>query len=70
MRKLAIVMIEFKKESDKTIEQVFNSQIRAAIKESDSLFTLGVYYNEGRLYLLKKISAEQSQGMITAKFPN
>ncbi|WP_454385007.1 HsdM family class I SAM-dependent methyltransferase [Streptococcus sp. Marseille-Q7087] len=54
LRKLAIVMIEFKKESDKTIEQVFNSQIRAAIKESDSLFTLGVYYNEGRLYLFKK----------------
>ena len=53
LRKLAIVMIEFKKESDKTIEQVFNSQIRATIKESDSLFTLGVYYNEGRLYLLK-----------------
>ena len=43
LRKLAIVMIEFKKESDKTIEQVFNSQIRAAIKESDS-----------RLYLFKK----------------
>lgn len=54
LRKLAIVMIEFKKESDKTIEQVFNSQIRAAITESDSLFTLGVYYNEGRLYLFKK----------------
>lgn len=56
LRKLAIVMIEFKKESDKTIEQVFNSQIRATIKESDSLFTLGVYYNEGRLYLFKKDS--------------
>ena len=54
LRKLAIVMIEFKKESDKTIEQVFNSQIRATVKESDSPFALGVYYNEGRLYLFKK----------------
>lgn len=61
LRKKAIVMIEFKRESDKTIDQVFNSQIKATIKESDSQFVLGVYYNEGRLYLFKK----DSLGVIT-----
>jgi len=54
LRKKAIVMIEFKRESDNSIDQVFNSQIKATIKESDSPFVLGVYYNEGRLYLFKK----------------
>ncbi|EMY4487999.1 SAM-dependent DNA methyltransferase [Listeria monocytogenes] len=54
LRKKAVVMIEFKRENDKTIDQVFNSQLKATIKESDSRFALGVYYNEGRLYLFKK----------------
>ena len=54
LRKLAIVMIEFKRDNDKTIDKVFNSQIKASIKESDAPFALGVYYNEGRLYLFKK----------------
>lgn len=31
--KKAIVMIEFKRESDKIIDQVFNSQIKATIKD-------------------------------------
>lgn len=71
LRKLAIVMIEFKKESDKTIEQVFNSQIRATIKESDSPFALGVYYNEGRLYLFKKdIDGTISRYDNSKNFPN
>ena len=55
LRKNAIVMIEFKDEDNKRIEQVFNSQIKATIKESDSNFTLGIYYNFGRLYLFKKV---------------
>ncbi|HEY4543851.1 MAG TPA: N-6 DNA methylase, partial [Tissierellaceae bacterium] len=71
LRKKAIVMIEFKRESDKTIDQVFNSQIKATIKESDSPFVLGVYYNEGRMYLFKK----DQKGIITRydnskNFPN
>ncbi|WP_349925248.1 N-6 DNA methylase [Bacillus altitudinis] len=61
LRKKAVVMIEFKRESDKSIDQVFNSQIKATIKESDSPFVLGVYYNEGRLYLFKK----DKEGVIT-----
>lgn len=54
LRSMAIVMIEFKKDNNKKIEQVFNSQIKASIKESDATYALGVYYNEGRLYLFKK----------------
>ncbi|TCI52069.1 SAM-dependent DNA methyltransferase [Exiguobacterium sp. SH5S13] len=61
LRKKAIVMIEFKRENDKSIDQIFNSQIKATIKESDASFVLGIYYNEGRLYLFKKDSA----GLIT-----
>lgn len=71
LRKKAIVMIEFKRENDKSIDQIFNSQVKATIKESDSRFTLGVYYNEGRLYLFKK----DQNGAITRydnskNFPN
>ena len=61
LRKKAVVMIEFKKENDKSIDQIFNSQIKATIKESDSAFVAGVYYNEGRLYLFKR----DKTGLIT-----
>ena len=71
LRKKAVVMIEFKRDDDKSIDQVFNSQIKATIKESDALFVLGVYYNQGRLYLFKK----DKKGIITRydnskNFPN
>jgi type I restriction enzyme M protein len=54
IRNLAIGVIEFKK-GDKKIEQVFNSQIKASIKEPDSNFVLGIYYDMGKLYLFKKV---------------
>lgn len=54
VRNLAVGMIEYKR-NNKSIEQVFSSQIRAAIKESDSPFVLGIYYDAGRLFLFKKI---------------
>lgn len=58
LRNMAIAMIEFKRDGDdKKIEQIFSSQIKATIKESDSVFTLGIYYNFGRLYLFKKDSS-------------
>lgn len=53
LREKAIAVIEFKRR-DKKIEQVFNSQIKAALKEPDSDFLLGVYYDASRLYLFKK----------------
>lgn len=60
LRRLAIVVIEFKREG-KTIEKIFSSQIKAAIKEPDSDFVLGVYYDSGRLHLFKKINNEISR---------
>ena len=60
IRKLAIGVVEFKR-GDKKIEQVFNSQIKASIKEPDSNFVLGVYYDAGRLYLFKKFNGTISR---------
>lgn len=57
LRELAVCVIEFKR-NDKKIEQVFNSQIKASIKEPDADFVLGIYYDTGRLYLFKKVENE------------
>lgn len=57
LRELAICVIEFKR-NDKKIDQVFNSQIKASIKEPDSNFVLGIYYDTGRLFLFKKVDGE------------
>ncbi|WP_195336308.1 HsdM family class I SAM-dependent methyltransferase [Paraclostridium bifermentans] len=57
LREMAIVVIEFKRD-DKKIEQVFSSQIRASIKEPNSKFVLGIYYDAGRLFLFKRINDE------------
>ena len=59
LRKSAVFLIEFKRDGDiKRIEQVFNSQIKATIKESDKEKALGAYYDKGRLYLFKKVGGE------------
>lgn len=56
LRRSAVFMIEFKRDGDtKKIEQIFNSQIKATLKESDADKVLGAYYDRGRLYLFKKI---------------
>jgi type I restriction enzyme M protein len=56
LRKAALFMIEFKRDGDtKKIEQIFNSQIKATLKESDCNKVLGAYYDKSRLYLFKKI---------------
>lgn len=58
LRKSAIFMIEFKRDGDlNKIEQIFNSQIKATLKESDCEKVLGAYYDMGRLYLFKKIGS-------------
>lgn len=50
-----IMIIEFKREDDKkTIESIFTSQIKPAMKESDRIYCVGAYYNEGRLHLFSK----------------
>lgn len=53
IRKLMIGVIEFKR-AGKKIDQVFNSQIKASIKESDAKTVFGYYYDEGRLYIFKR----------------
>ena len=68
VRELAIGVIEYKR-NDKTIEQVFSSQIRAAIKEPDSSFVLGVYYDTGRLFLFKRIGDEITRFDNNKSFP-
>lgn len=55
LRSLAIGVVEFKR-GDKRIEKVFNSQIKASLKEPDSGFVLGIYYDMGRLYLFKRVN--------------
>lgn len=60
LRRLAIAVIEYKREG-KVIEKVFSSQIKAAIKEPDADFVLGVYYDSGRLHLFKRVKNEISR---------
>ena len=68
VRELAIEVIEYKR-NDKTIEQVFSSQVRAAMKEPDSLFVLGIYYETGRLFLFKRIENEITRFNNSLSFP-
>ena len=53
VRSLISGVIEFKRDG-KNIDQVFNSQIKAAIKEPDGEVVLGYYYDEGRLYIFRR----------------
>lgn len=68
VRNLAIEVIEYKR-NDKTIEQVFSSQVRASIKEPDSPFVLGVYYDTGRLFLFKRIGNDITRFDNSLSFP-
>lgn len=69
VRELAVGVIEFKR-NDKSIEQVFSSQIKAAIKEPDNPFVLGIYYDTGRLFLFKKIKDEITRFDNSLSVPN
>ena len=69
VRELAIGVIEYKR-NDKSIEQVFSSQIRASIKEPENPFVLGIYYDTGRLFLFKKIKDEITRFDNSLSFPN
>lgn len=68
VRELAIGVVEYKR-NDKTIEQVFSSQVRAAMKEPESEFVLGIYYDTGRLFLFKKIGDEITRFDNNKSFP-
>lgn len=49
-----IGVIEFKKDSEKTVEKVYNQQLKPAMKESESKFCIGILYDTERLYLFQK----------------
>ena len=46
--------IEFKKDSTKSIESIFNSQLKAYMNESTKNQVFGILYDEGRLYLFEQ----------------
>ena len=54
LRKHLIVSIEFKKEDNKNIAEVWDKQLKAYMKESEADFCLGVLYDTERLYLFRK----------------
>lgn len=68
VRELAVGVIEYKR-NDKSIEQVFSSQVRAAMKEPDCPFVLGIYYDTGRLFLFKRIDGEITRFDNNKSFP-
>lgn len=54
LRKHLLAVIEIKKEEGKDIETVYNQQLKAAMKESEREFCLGVLYDTERLFLFRK----------------
>ncbi|WP_459824517.1 HsdM family class I SAM-dependent methyltransferase [Campylobacter concisus] len=54
LRDHMITAIEFKKEDNKNISEVWDKQLKAYMKESNRNFCLGILYDTERLYLFKK----------------
>lgn len=54
LRKHMVVAIEFKKEDNKNVSEVWDKQLKAYMKESEADFCLGVLYDTERLYLFRK----------------
>jgi len=53
LRQHLLIAIEFKKEDSKDIENVWNKQLKAYLKESERDFCLGILYDTERLYLFR-----------------
>lgn len=59
LRNSAVMLVEFKRDGNtKKIESIFNSQIKATIKETDKENAIGIYYDKGRLYIFKKTGGD------------
>ena len=54
LRQHLIGTIEFKKSDGKDIKTVFTSQVKAELKESESNYCLGFYYDSERLYIFQR----------------
>lgn len=49
-----LCVMEFKKDGNKDIKGVFNSQLKAYMNESSKSMVYGILYDEGRLYFFKQ----------------
>ena len=58
LRKHLIVAIEIKKEDNKNVSEVWDKQLKAYMKESESDFCLGILYDTERLYLFRKFNGK------------
>lgn len=56
LRKHLVATLEFKKEDNKNISEVWDKQLKAYLKESEADFCLGVLYDTERLYLFRKFN--------------
>lgn len=54
LRNNLIVAIEFKKEDSKNIQDIWDKQLKAYMKESEAEFCLGILYDTERLYLFRR----------------
>jgi type I restriction enzyme M protein len=54
LRKNLIATIEFKKSDGKDIKAVFTSQVKSELKESESNYCLGFYYDTERLFIFQR----------------
>lgn len=54
LRKHLISTLEFKKEDNKNIAEIWDKQLKAYMKESEADFCLGILYDTERLYLFRK----------------
>jgi type I restriction enzyme M protein len=56
LRKHLIAIIEFKRGEEKNIKQIFSSQVKPALKESENNYCLGFYYSDQRLFIFQKVN--------------
>jgi type I restriction enzyme M protein len=54
LRKHILVVLEFKREDNKNIAEVWDKQLKSYLKESERSFCLAVLYDTERLYLFRK----------------
>lgn len=54
LRKHLLAVVEFKKEESIDVESIYNQQLKAAMKESENQFCLGILYAAERLFLFQK----------------
>lgn len=58
LRKHLVVALEFKKEDNKNVSEVWDKQLKAYMKESEAEFCLGILYDTERLYLFRKYNGK------------